>query len=140
MNTVECAPDVTPEYAVDPNYRLTVKHVNVNPDAMGCEMGAGARISLDREGIRTPERRLKPKKTPKPTPAPTFAPTPAPTPAYYDPNAGLGGYDDGAGAGMDYDTGTDYYATAAPVPAPGMWASQFLGMGIGSQALLGVKS
>jgi len=29
---------------------------------------------------------------------------------------------------------------AAPVPAPGMWASQFLGMGIGSQALLGVKS
>ena len=27
-----------------------------------------------------------------------------------------------------------------PTPAPGMWASQFLGMGIGSQALLGVKS
>ena len=25
-------------------------------------------------------------------------------------------------------------------PAPGVWASQFLGMGIGSRVLLGVKS
>ena len=38
LNTIECDPEVTETYAVDPNYRLTVKHINVNPDAMGCEM------------------------------------------------------------------------------------------------------
>jgi hypothetical protein len=78
LNTVECSPDVMEgPYAADPNYRLSVKTVSVNPEAKGCEMGAGARITLDRTAIRAPERRLKPKKkkTPEPTPAPTFAPT-----------------------------------------------------------------
>jgi hypothetical protein len=98
LNTAECAPEVTPEYASDPNYRLAVKTVNVNPAAQGCEMGAGARISLDKTAIRAPARRLKPKKkTPAPTLEPTFSPTPAPTPdpvlLYGDPYSVRGIYD-----------------------------------------------